>query len=162
VVPGSEDIEFPKKGAYAVYYEYRSDVDGVRYHNSEIPPALTCTVTSKVTGVEVETAHDYVKTNTYATKNRERVGVLIQSLTIKTPGIYTFSCQYTDGHAEPSIVLAVGPNFVWEFFNIVASAATVIAKGSVAFVGLSSIVLIFFTIATIRRRRVKSHSSKIA
>ena len=31
VVPGSADVSFPKKGAYAVYYEYRSVIDGVNY-----------------------------------------------------------------------------------------------------------------------------------
>jgi hypothetical protein len=43
VVPGSGEISFPKSGAYAVYYEYRSVVDGVAYATGEKPPALACT-----------------------------------------------------------------------------------------------------------------------
>ena len=31
----------------------------------------------------------------------------------------TFSpARYTDGRSDPQIVLAVGPNIIWEFFNI--------------------------------------------
>jgi len=47
VVPGSEDITFAESGAYAVYYEYRSVVDGAVYASSETPPALACTLTSR-------------------------------------------------------------------------------------------------------------------
>jgi len=38
VVPGSQDTTFAESGAYAVYYEYRSVVDGVVYTSSETPP----------------------------------------------------------------------------------------------------------------------------
>jgi hypothetical protein len=96
-VPGSQDIAFAESGAYAVYYEYRSVVDGVVYASSETPPTLACTLTSKATGTNVAVVPDYVKTNNYA--NRERVGVLIRSITIDEPGTYTFSCRYVDGRS---------------------------------------------------------------
>ena len=91
VVPGSQDITFAESGAYAVYYEYHSVVDGVVYASSETPPALACTLTAKATGVEVGAVPDYVRTNTYSTRDRERVGVLIRSITIDERGPYTFS-----------------------------------------------------------------------
>jgi hypothetical protein len=34
VVPGSQEITFAKSGAYAVYYEYHSVVDGAVYASS--------------------------------------------------------------------------------------------------------------------------------
>lgn len=86
VVPGSKDITFAESGAYAAYYEYRSVVDGAVYASSETPPALVCTLTSTATGTEAGIAPDYVETNTYSTKDRERVGVLIRSITIDEPG----------------------------------------------------------------------------
>ena len=42
VVPGSADVSFPQKGAYAVYYEYRSVIDGVSYARDEYPPIMRC------------------------------------------------------------------------------------------------------------------------
>jgi hypothetical protein len=49
VVPGSADISFPQKGAYAVYYEYHSVIDGVSYAREEYPPMMRCQLISKAT-----------------------------------------------------------------------------------------------------------------
>jgi hypothetical protein len=136
VVPGSRDITFTKNGAHAVYYEYRSVVDGVPYASSSAPPALTCTLTSRATGEDVGLVPDYVPTNTYSTRNRERVGVLIRSITVDQPGTYKFSCRYPDGKSEPQIVLAVGPNFVWEFLGI--ASRSIVAAGAGLFLLLVS------------------------
>jgi hypothetical protein len=152
VVPGSHDITFENRGAHAVYYEYRSIVDGVTYASSRTPPALACTLTSKATGTDVAVVPDYVETNTYSTHKRERVGVLIRSVTIDRPGTYTFSCRYVDG-SGPQVVLAVGPNLVWQFFGIAARTigsagcglAVLLASGSVA-------SLVALAIARQRRR----------
>jgi hypothetical protein len=151
VVPGSADIVFTDKGAYAVYYEYRSIVDGVTYRSSETPPALTCTLTSNSTGAEVETTPDYVKTNTYSTQRRERVGVLIQSITIKEPGTYTFSCSYADDNSHPEIVLAVGPNHVWEFFRIAAKCGVPFFIGLLVIFGSILIAIITAIAVTVKR-----------
>ena len=90
IVPGSADIPFPKKGAYAVYYEYRSLVDGLQSINEKIPPHLICSLTSKATGKEVGVSPEYIQGNTYSTKDRERVGVHILSISMTEPGIPTF------------------------------------------------------------------------
>jgi hypothetical protein len=42
IVPGSADIMFPKNGAYAVNYEYRSLVVGVQSINAKTYPPLIC------------------------------------------------------------------------------------------------------------------------
>ena len=152
VMPGSEEIIFAESGAHAVYYEYRSVVDGVAYASSEKPPALACTLTSRATGAEVGLVPDYVRTNAYATKGRERVGVLIQSVTINRPGAYTFTCRYADGRSKPQVVLAVGPNFVWEFFGIAARTALTLGAGLAVLLG-SILVAVLVALAVFLRRR---------
>ena len=155
VIPGSKDITFAEKGAYAVYYEYLSVVDGVVFTNSETPPALVCSLTSKASGKDIGTAPDYVKTNTYSTKERERVGVLIQSITIKEPGIYTFSCSYADNSSQPEIALAVGPNFVWEFFGIAAEFGIPLFAGLIAVLGSVLVAIVIAITITVKRRSLK-------
>jgi hypothetical protein len=156
VVPGSRDITFAESGAYAVYYEYRSVVDGAVYASSETPPALACTLTSKSTGANIGVVPDYVETNTYSTKDRERVGVLIRSITIDEPGSYTFSCRYEDGRSEPEIVLAVGPNFVWEFFGIAARTVVTAAAGLAVLLGSGTVAVVVIIIIAVKRRRGSS------
>jgi hypothetical protein len=155
VVPGSEDITFAESGAYAVYYEYRSVVDGVVYASSKVPPALVCTLISRSTGADVGVTPDYVKTNTYSAKDRERVGVLIRSITIDQPGTYTFSCRYPDGRSEPEVVLAVGPNFVWEFFGIAARSGVALVAGLVAFLSSGLIAMVIAIVIAVKRYQSK-------
>jgi hypothetical protein len=153
VVPGSGEITFTKSGAYAVYYEYRSVVDGVIYATGEKPPALACTLTSRATGTEVAVVPDYIPTNTYSTRDRERVGVLIRSLTIPKPGSYNLACRYLDGHSEPEIVLAVGPNFVWEFLGIAARTLFTAAAGLAVLFGSGMLAAVVVIVVAVRRRR---------
>ena len=152
VVPGSQDITFAKSGAYAVYYEYRSVVDGVVYTSSETPPALVCSLTSKTTGADIGVVPDYVKTNNYSTKDRERVGVLIRSITIDEPGTYTFSCRYADGRSQPGIVLAVGPNFVWEFFGIAARTIVTVVAGLAVLFSSGLVAAVVVIVIAVKRR----------
>ncbi len=161
LVPGSEDITFAEKGAYAVYYEYRSIVDGVVYASSETPPALDCTLTSKASSEDIRAVPDYVKTNTYTTKERERVGVLIQSITIKEPGAYTFACRYTDGSSQPEIVLAVGPNIMWEFFGVVAEYGHPIITGVITLLFTTSVAIVIVILIAFRRHELKRQGLEV-
>ncbi|HEY5730328.1 MAG TPA: hypothetical protein VIS72_09780 [Anaerolineales bacterium] len=146
VVPGSADVSFPKKGAYAVYYEYRSVIDGVGYVREEYPPIMRCELRSKATGKAVKLEPTNVKGNVYVTHNPNRAGVMYKEISIDQPGIYTFSCQYTDSRTIPKSVMAVGPNIVWGFFNIaIKPIAAFFAGGLVFFIGLGiSILMIVF------------------
>jgi hypothetical protein len=153
VVPGSAEIPFEKSGAYAVYYEYRSVVDGKVYVSSKTPPALVCTLTSRTSGDVVGVVPDYVPTNTYSTKDRERVGVLIRSMTIDEPGTYTFSCRYPAGRSQPEIVLAVGPNFVWEFLGIAARTVVTAVAGLVVLLGSGAVAAVVVIVIAVKRRR---------
>jgi hypothetical protein len=155
VVPGSGEINFSKRGAYAIYYEHRSVVDGVVYRDSQAPPALACSLTSQRTGRIVDPVPDYVPTNTYFTQNRERVGVLIQSITIHEPGTYAFSCRRADGNSQPQVVLAVGPNFMWEFFSIGARGVLTVAAGLAVLLGSIAIAGLAALAMTLRRRRAE-------
>jgi hypothetical protein len=155
VVPGSEDITFAESGAYAVYYEYRSVVDSVVYNGSETPPALACALISKATGTEIGVVPDYVETNTYSTKDRERVGVLIRSITIDEPGMYSFSCRYADGRSQPELVLAVGPNFMWEFFGIAARSGVALAAGAAMMLGSGWVAIVIAIVIAVKRHRSK-------
>ena len=155
VVPGSADIHFPKAGAYAVYYEYRSIVDGVRYDRGKHPPSINCKLTSNATGEDIPLARDYIEGNVYETQHRERVGVLIKSISIDQPGVYNFSCHYTGGRTYPRIVLAVGPNVVWEFFNIVAKPVAAIICGVLVFVCACGISMLIIGIVAFKRHQSK-------
>jgi len=112
-------------------------------------------LTSKTTGADVGVAPDYVETNTYSTKDRERVGVLIQSITIDEPGAYTFSCRYADGRSQPEIVLAVGPNFMWEFFGIAARSGVTLAAGVVALFGSGLVAIAIAIVIAVKRHQPK-------
>jgi hypothetical protein len=134
VVPGSAEIHFPKSGAYAVYYEYRSVIDGMSYYRDEYPPSMRCQLRSMSTGEAVKLAPSTVKGNVYTTHYPEREGVMFKRISIDQPGIYNFSCQYPDGRAFPKSVMAVGPNLVWEFFNTAVKPIAAIICGFLAFV----------------------------
>jgi len=68
IVPGSSDLTLSRTGAYAVYYEYHSVVDGVEYVGSEKPPTLECSLTLKATGREIPVIPDFVETNRYSAR----------------------------------------------------------------------------------------------
>lgn len=155
IVPGSTDITFAKPGAYAVYYEYRSVVNGVKYETGKQPPSLECNLTSKKTGAKVTAVPDFVESNTFGSKDQERVGVLIMSITIDDPGIYTFACQYQDGKTQPEIVVSVGPNFLWEFFNIFAKVGGSILSGMAIFFLAVLVSIIVVLIVVVKRAQAK-------
>jgi hypothetical protein len=153
IVPGSAEIYFPKTGAYAVYYEYRSIVDGVRYDRDRYPPSLDCQLMSMATGAHAPLEPDYIEGNKYET--RERVGVLIHHISIVQPGAYNFSCRYADGRTDPRVVLAVGPNIVWEFFNVAAKPVAAIVCGALVFVGACGISLLIIGFVAFKRHQSK-------
>jgi hypothetical protein len=153
VVPGTAEIHFPKSGAYAVYYEYRSVIDGVSYFRDEYPPSMRCQLRSKSTGEAVKLAPSTVKGNVYTYPGR--AGVMFKRISIDQPGVYNFSCQYPDGRSYPKNVMAVGPNLVLEFFNIALKPIAAMFFGSIAFVfaGVISVLIIAFV-------AIKRHQSK--
>jgi hypothetical protein len=157
IVPGSAEINFPKAGAYAVYYEYRSVFNGVNYVRDKYPPSINCQLTSKATGAEIALASPDVEGDIYSTQNQERVGVLIRSISINQPGAHIFSCQYRDGRTHPEIVLAVGPNIIWELFNIAAKPVAAIVCGSLVFLGALGISILIVGFVALKRHQSKNN-----
>ena len=159
VVPGSAEIYFPKAGAYAVYYEYRSVIEGVSYVRDESLPSLDCRLKSKATEVDIELAAPDVKGDIYTTRNPERVGRLMSSISIDKPGSYIFSCEYAYGRTRPEIVLAVGPNIIWEFFNLAAKPVAALFCGAVVFSGALGISALIVGFVAYQRHRSKALGS---
>jgi hypothetical protein len=155
-VPGSVEINFTKSGAYAVYYEYRSVIDGKSYIRSKYPPSITCQLRSKITGEDIELASPHAEGDIYATQNQERVGVWLKSISINQPGVHIFSCRYTDGRTHPRIVLAVGPNIILEFFNLAAKPVAAFVCGSFVFVGALGISILIIGFVAFKRHQSKS------
>lgn len=151
VVPGSADVTFPKKGAYAVYYEYRGVIDGVSYTRDEYPPIMRCQLKSKAAGKAIRLEPTNVKGNIYVTHNPDRAGVMYKEINIDQPGIYTFSCQYTDGRTIPRSVMAVGPNIVWGFFNIAAKPIAASIGGGLAFLCACGVSLLIIGFVAFKR-----------
>jgi hypothetical protein len=153
VVPGSAEINFPKAGAYAVYYEYRSVINGVNYVRDKFLPSINCQLRSKATGKNIALASPNAEGNMYTTQNQERAAVLMKSISINQPGVYEFSCQYPGGRTNPQIVLAVGPNIIWEFFNLAAKPVAAFVCGSFAFVGGLGISILIIGFVAIKRHQ---------
>jgi len=159
VIPGSAEVLFAEPGAYAVYYEYRSVVDGVEYiGSSATPPALACTLRSNATGEEAPVVPNYGGEERYDLGSGSRAGVLAMRITVSEPGVYTFSCQYPDARAKPEIVLAVGqsiPKMIWDLFGIAARPVGSILV-SLALMSSSAVAAIIIAIVV----AVSTHPSK--
>ena len=153
VVPGSSEVYFPEAGAYAVYYEHRSAIEGISYSRDIYPPIMNCQLRSKATGENVELAYPDAKGEMYSTDNNDRVGVLMRTISIDRPGSYVFSCRYPDNSSFPKLVLAVGPNFIWEFFNLVAKPGAAFFGGLLVFLAISLISTIIVIVVAIKRNQ---------
>ena len=160
VVPGSAVINFPKSGAYAVYYEYRSVIDGVSYYGNEYPPSMRCQLRSKSTGESVKLAPSTVQGDVYTYPGR--AGVVFKRISIDQPGVYNFSCQYPDGRSYPKNVMAVGPNLVLEFFNVALKPIAAMLFGSFAFVFAGVISVLIIAFVAIKRHRSKEGLASLA
>ena len=156
VVPGTAEIDFPEPGAYAVYYEYRGVIDGVRYDYGEYPPYIRCQLKSKSTGSLVSLAPSSVKGNVYNSHSPERSAVVFKFISIDQPGRYNFSCKYPDGRPFPRIVMAVGPNLIYEFLNVAVKPIAATLSGTFAFLIACGISLLIVVFVAYKRRQSKN------
>jgi len=116
MVPGKTTVQLNRRGAYGIYYVY--DLMSLSNSSHDIPPEISCMLTSDALETKIEAVPDYVETNRYQLQNNY-AGVLIMSLTVNKPGTYTLACDYNDGGTEPEIMVALGPNYFWEFIRVV-------------------------------------------
>jgi hypothetical protein len=149
-VPGSKEIKLSRTGAYGIYYEY--NLVSASVDLPPLPPEIDCSLTSKSTGAKMEAAPDYVETNRYWSKGRDRTGVLIMSITVDEPDSYTFTCHYKDCSREPEIVIALGPNYFWEFFRVSGRIILSIVAGLGVLFGSGVITLIGVILIAVKRR----------
>lgn len=148
-VPGSKDVKLTRTGAYGIYYEYSLVAAAVDH--PEMPPAIDCTLTSKSTGAEASAVPDYVETNRYWSKEQGGLGVLIMSLTVAEPDTYTFACHYRDGRLEPEVTVALGPNYVWEFFKVAGKIGLSLAGALTTSCGSILVGLIIAVFIAVKR-----------
>lgn len=116
-LPGQKEVILLRTGAYGIYYEY-SLVSASAESYTTLPPDIQCSLLAYDTGVIINAVPDYVETNQYWSKDEGGIGVLVMSITVDEPGAYTFECGYNNGETEPEITIALGPNYVWEFFKV--------------------------------------------
>ena len=145
-VPGEADIDLRRKGAYGVYYE-------AAHSPTEGPPVLDCSLTSKTTGDDIPLVPDYVPTNRYSTNDGNRVGVLIYSTTVKDPGIHKLSCDYPNGQKGPKLILAIGPNYFFEFLRVAWNMGGSMLGGAGVLCGSFVLSFVIVAVAFMRRTR---------
>jgi len=117
---------------------------------------MRCQLRSKATGIAVKLEPTNVKGNVYVTRNPNRAGVMYKEISIDQPGIYTFSCQYTDGRTIPRSVMAVGPNIVWGFFNLAAKPLAASIGGALAFMCACGVSLLIIGFVAFKRYQSKN------
>jgi hypothetical protein len=154
-VPGAVDLELSREGAYAVYYEEQRGA----YNDTERPPNLNCQLISKMTSKEIPLVADYVPTNRYATRD-DRVGVLIYSTTVEDPGLHTLSCDYADGDLSPKLVLAVGPNYFFEFLRVAWNLGGSVLGGAGVLCASSMLAVVIAIVVFLRSRTQTSGEVK--
>jgi hypothetical protein len=150
-LPGSEQVKLTRSGAYGIYYEY-SLVSSIAEYPDEIPPAIECSLTSLSSGAKLEAAPDYVPTNRYWSNEEGGFGVLIMSITVDQPDTYHFACSYLDGSTRPEIVVALGPNYFWEFLRVAWEIIRSLLGGVSIFCGSVLLALVMVIIMAAKRR----------
>lgn len=143
-VPGEADIDLRRKGAYGVYSETALPKEG--------PPVLDCSLTSKTTGDDIPLVPDYVPTNRYSTKDGSRVGVLIYSTTVENPGLHRLSCGYPDGRVSPNLVLAIGPNYIFEFLRVAWNLGVSVLGGLGVLCASTTLAVVIAIVGFLRSR----------
>jgi len=120
VVPGQKDVNLKRCGAYGIYHIRK--LSDQNYSELEIPPKIDCRLISKKTGEVIKAVPDYVKTNRFRLSTQS-FGVLIMSITVKEPGTYIFSCDNLDEKNNKEMLVALGPNYFWEFLCVIWNVA---------------------------------------
>jgi hypothetical protein len=146
VVPGTERLYLEETGRYTIYYEYRSEVDGVTYRTDEDPPNLETTVTRLETG-ETIPVQSRSGLTTYDVGSRS--GVSYQAFRVDDPGEYEITAEYPPGQSGPDVVLAIGEGVEGSIF---ASVGAFFGAG-LLFCGTTLIALVIVAVTLIRRSR---------
>lgn len=147
VVPGAAELSLQEPGAYTIFHEHESIVDGRYYSTRENLAGLEVGVMSTATGeavpVRAPSAH-----MTYSLGGRSGVSVL--SFDIGQSGDYRISAGYPGGRDGPRVVLAVGHGFGSKLFTTIL--------GGLGLAMLSLVVPVAIVAVTFVRRRRASET----
>lgn len=138
VVPGSALIELPEAGAYTIFHESRSVIEGRIYATENVAGRR-----SEGTG-EAMPLTEPSWSSSYSLGGHTGESVL--SFELARPGRYRLSASYPDGRGEPQTVLAVGSGFVSRLLTTIFG---VIAIGFASFGAAAAIGVVTF----LKRRR---------
>src|SRR6185312_8487947 len=117
VVPGTSVLTLGEPGAYSIYHEPESVIDGKLYTSQNID-GLRVAVAEE--GGEQVTVTTPTMTARYTIGGRSGVSVL--AFEIAHPGRYRLTAAYSGGRTEPVAVLAVGHGFLGRLFRTVLGA----------------------------------------
>lgn len=106
VVPGEQAINLTKPGAYTIFYEFRSIVNGKSYITESNLVGLRCALVNISSGKEVLLLEPsgYTHYNNWA-----REGTSVLEFKIKKTGKYQFAGWYEKGKTGEKVVLAISP-----------------------------------------------------
>lgn len=106
VVPGEKMMNLTKPGAYTIFYEFRSVVNGKSYTTESNLVGLRCALVNMSTGKEVLLLEPSGYTHY---NNWDREGTSVLEFKIKKPGKYQFEGWYEKGKTGEKVVLAISP-----------------------------------------------------
>jgi len=104
VLPGTESITLERAGAYTLYIENKSFVDG-RPYVSDLPAGMQILLTAEATGVQIKLGDPR---NELSYSMGGRSGKALAGFVIDQPGRYRLSATLPAGRTAPPFVLAVG------------------------------------------------------
>jgi hypothetical protein len=115
VVPGSSVLALDKPGAYTIFHEQKSFVDG-QYYASKSVEGLRVVLVAEAGGAAVK-LDEPSGSSSYSIGNRE--GTSILGFTIDRPGNYRLTASLASGRSEPKAVLAVGQGMMGALFSMI-------------------------------------------
>ena len=142
VVPGSFIYTVEEPGWQRIYYEYRSEVNGVRYSTPvNQMPSSTITVTDKQTNQPVTLFDPMEETYSFIS----RAGYLVYQFEATKPGDYSVNVvKNNPANATSPFVIAIGDWSVWNFVGHMTTAMALIVLSVFLFViGLVVALVVF-------------------
>jgi hypothetical protein len=122
VVPGSSVLTLDKPGAYTIYHEHNSVVDG-QYYTSDSIGGLRVGLTAEATGAAVKLAEPS-GSSSYSIGNRKGNSIFV--FTIDQPGRYRLTASLANGRAEPKVVLAVEQGMMGVLFGLIFGTLAIV------------------------------------
>lgn len=125
VVPGSAGLQFDKPGAYTIFHEQRSLVDG-RYYESTGVSGLAVALVQQPSGAAIRLVRPSFSSE-YSIGVRHGTSFLV--FTLDRPGAYLLTTALPDGRDEPKTVLAIGQSTMGAMFSLIGTALAIAGSG---------------------------------